>query len=378
MVPAAKEGSPRRFWAGALAALLNGAVFTVQGSNLTRRDTHRVILLLALALVLRIELAADAALIVGPAQPITHRVTVQVIQTALDNGSSPAAVFGDASREAAIKDVIDSVWAQAGIDINFLPGTIRYNNTFAYQGAVPGGVRPISDLGVMMANAQLQGGILHPNPSVINMFFVNVVPGWNLKTPNWVNGAGNVGANGIAIFVGSSVSAEHAGHWIAHELGHNLGLHHSPAGVQNLMATSRNSELLTSEQVAAVFQTQFREDAVASVPAGGTGFPKLLSAIVGDYDRNGRVDTSDYAVWRKSLNSSTNLAADGNNNGIVDNDDYAVWRRNYGNDAAGSAVGTAQGGPLLASGGIPEPASATTLLAALILPALCPRARRRR
>ena len=323
---------------------------------------HRVTLLLTLAIALCVESSTTAAIIVNPAQPVTHRVTVQVIQTALDNGSSPAAVFGDPSREAAIKDVIDSVWAQAGIDINFLPNTIRYNNSFAYQGAVPGGVRPITDLNLMMSNAQLQGGILHPDASVINMFFVNVVPGWSLKTANWVNGVGNTGANGIAIFIGSSASAEHAGHWIAHELGHNLGLSHTDP-IDNLMLSCcRRNSLLTTEQDAAVFQTQF---------------PKPLATILGDYDRNGRVDTSDYAVWRKTLNSRTNLIADGNNNGIVDNDDYTIWRRNFGNDAAGSASGTALGAPFLASGGIPEPASAGLLLSALALHFLRPRARRK-
>jgi hypothetical protein len=338
---------------------------------------HRVILLVALALALCAQSAAVAAIIVNPAQPITHGVSVQVIQTALDDGSSPAAVFGDPTREAAIKDVIDNIWAQAGIDVNFLPNTVRYNNTFAYQGAIPGGVRPITDLSVMMANAQLQGGILNSNPSVINMFFVNVVPGWNLKAANWVNGVGNIGTNGIAIFVGPSVSAEHAGHWIAHEIGHNLGLAHSPTGVANLMATSRNTELLTSEQTAAVFQTQLRDDEIASIPAGGTGFPKILSAILGDFDRNGRVDTSDYAVWRKTLNSRTNLAADGNNNGIVDNGDYTIWRRNFRNDATGSALGTALGASYLTNGGVPEPATAGILLTAIALAILHPRARRK-
>jgi hypothetical protein len=320
-----------------------------------------VIPLIALAVALRSESVATAAIIVNPAQPIAHRVSVQIIQTALDDGTSPAAVFGDPTRDAAVKDVIDSIWAQAGIDVHFLPNIIRYNSTFASQGSVPGGVRPITDLSVMMANAQLHGGILNPDPSVINMFFVNVVPGWNLKGSNWVNGVGNIGTNGIAIYVGSSVSAEHAGHWAAHELGHNLGLAHTASGVQNLMGSSRNTELLTSEQVAAVFQTQFRDDAVAFIPAGGTGFPKRLAAILGDYDRNGRVDADDYAVWRKTLNSRTNLTADGNANGIVDSADYDIWRRNFGNVAAATASGDGLGSPW-GSGGIPEPASAALLL----------------
>ena len=320
---------------------------------------HRVILFLTLALALRPESKAAATLIVNPPLPITHRVSVQVIQTALDNGSSPAAVFGDATREAGIKSAVDSIWAQAGIDIHFLPNVVRYNDTFAYQGAFAGEVRPLSDLSVMIANAQLEGGILNADPSVINMFFVNVVPGWSLKAPYWVNGVGNIGANGIAMFVGSSVSAEHAGHWIAHELGHNLGLAHAPAGEQNLMATSRNTELLSSEQVAAVFQTQFRDDAVAYIPVGGTGFPNPLAAILGDYNRDGVVDTGDYGVWRRTLNSRTNLAADGNGNGIVDSADYSFWRQHFGR-VAGTAASSALGA--LNSGGIPEPNSAAIVL----------------
>jgi hypothetical protein len=328
---------------------------------------HRVISLAALAIALCLGATAAAALIINPAQPMTHRVSVQIIQTALDNGTSPAAVFGDPSREAAVKDAIDSIWAQAGIDIHFLPTVVRYNNSFAYQGAVPGGVRPITDLSVMMANAQLQGGILNSDPSVINMFFVNVVPGWNLKGANWVNGVGNIGTNGIAIFVGSGVSAEHAGHWTAHELGHNLGLAHSGSGEQNLMGTSRNTELLTSEQIAAVFQTQFRDDVLAFIPAGGTGFPKPLPPILGDYDRNGRVNAGDYAVWRKTLNSRTNLAADGNANGIVDSGDYALWRRNFGIDATESAAGQTLSARILGSGGVPEPTSAGLVLSAVTI-----------
>ena len=173
---------------------------------------HRATLLVALGVTLHLSSVGAAALVVNPARPITHQVTIQTIQTALNNGTSPAAMFGDPTREAAIKATIDTVWAQAGIDINFLPNVVRYNDTFAYQG-LGVGVRPITDLNLMIGNASAQGGILNPSPSVINMFFVNVVPGFDAKTSNWANGVGNIGLNGIAVFIGTSVSAEHAGHW---------------------------------------------------------------------------------------------------------------------------------------------------------------------
>jgi hypothetical protein len=295
-----------------------------------RNRMHRATLLVTLAVTLRLSSTGLGALVVNPARPITHQVSVQVIQTALDNGTSPSPMFGDSTKEAAVKAGIDTIWAQAGIDVQFLPNVVRYNSTFAYQG-LGLGVRPITDLNAIIVNASAQGGILNPNPSVINLFFVNVVPGFDPKGSNWVNGVGNIGANGIAAFIGTATSAEHAAHWLAHEIGHNLGLLHAPAGTQNLMTNSRNTELLSDVQLSAVFSTQGWEDDIAIVPSGGTGFPKLLSAVIaGDYDRNGTVDASDYALWRNTVSSTTNLSADGNKNGVIDQGDLMVWRKNFG------------------------------------------------
>ena len=83
----------------------------------------------------------SATLIVDPPQQITKQVTVQLIRTALDNGSSPATVFGNATQRADIEAGIDSIWAQAGIDINVLPTITAYNDTFAYQGNNGAGTR---------------------------------------------------------------------------------------------------------------------------------------------------------------------------------------------------------------------------------------------
>src|SRR5262245_51772430 len=75
--------------------------------------------------------AGLASIIVDPAKPITRRVTVQIIETALDNGTSPATIFGDAAQRASIEAGIDTIWAQSGIDVAFVSNIIRYNNTFA-------------------------------------------------------------------------------------------------------------------------------------------------------------------------------------------------------------------------------------------------------
>jgi hypothetical protein len=99
---------------------------------------------------------------------------------------------------------------------------------------------------------------------------------------------------------------------------------------------------------------------------GGTTFPKPLPALIGDYNRNGRVDASDYVMWRKTLNSRTVLTADGNSNGIVDSGDFTIWRRNFGPEVSGAAAGTILGLEP-SSGVVPEPASAGLVVFGLLI-----------
>src|SRR5262245_34922411 len=84
-------------------------------------------------------------------------------------------------------------------------------------------------------------------------------------------------------------------------------------------------------------------------------FVSLVPVLLGDYNGDGTVDAGDYAVWRKSIGSTTNLAADGNGDGVVNQRDFDVWRAHFGQTVGnGSALNTITS--------VPEPASIALMI----------------
>ncbi len=68
-----------------------------------------------------------------------------------------------------------------------------------------------------------------------------------------------------------------------------------------------------------------------------------LPPLLGDYNRNGTVDSNDLAEWRKAFGAAGEpfLYADGNGDGVVDAADYVVWRKALGSIGAGGALPSA-------------------------------------
>lgn len=81
--------------------------------------------------------------------------------------------------------------------------------------------------------------------------------------------------------------------------------------------------------------------------------------VAGDYNGNGIVDAADYTIWRDTLNSTTDLRANGDDTGtsmgVIDQADYAFWKSRFGATSGSGSVSSVS---------TPEPASAFLLVLA--------------
>jgi GH35 family endo-1,4-beta-xylanase len=77
---------------------------------------------------------------------------------------------------------------------------------------------------------------------------------------------------------------------------------------------------------------EFSETLDAILGAGGLDLEIALPFLLGDFNRDGKVNAADYVVWRRSLGTSVapGTAADGNNDGQVTMADLNIWKQHFG------------------------------------------------
>lgn len=184
---------------------------------------------------------------------------------------------------------------------------------------------------------------------------------WNEATLNWNNAPNLADSTTISLdsisenFIESvGSSAFFVGHFTGTAAERNLAI-----DVTRFLRDHPDQEVTFLVAIEVRFNGENVDDDLASLRLAskerGTSFgPQLLlslsaEALPGDYNRDGRVDASDYVTWSQSFGSAS-LTADGNNNGLIDAGDYLVWRKNFGAVLPGLVAGNGSHGT------VPEPA----------------------
>lgn len=235
-------------------------------------------------LVLTVPYLAESALITNSAMPLSYRLTVNPIIAYDDAGANPATFLGNSSQESAIKGFVDDVWAQAGIDVEWLtPQMIDSTEVLNGSGGANGNdPRPTTDLSGDSSGEDHEtiaddAGVTIRG-TALNIYFVDVAAGFSPLSDNTVAGLAELGGDDISVYVGVNLTGftagqEAVGSLLAHEIGHNLGLPHL-IEAENLMQAAgepNQGERLSQAQIDSVTLSGTSRGLLVAIPEPSAG-----------------------------------------------------------------------------------------------------------
>jgi len=144
--------------------------------------------------------------------------------------------------------------------------TRQVNDTFTNIGTGTG-TRTSSDLNRIISDGDASG-VGNSSRNVIDLYFVERVPGFADVGDGTANGLAFVGSSGAAIHIGDNLVDFSSGRQTiaevtAHEIGHNLGLSHvNTSG--NLLSSSGSGSDLTDSQINTILRSSISQPVTTS------------------------------------------------------------------------------------------------------------------